>query len=112
MPYTANVPKGKYYNNNGPANRRNDRSAGRSYHNVQEGLPDNNSTVIQYLSSEAIFYSIDDVMQLTGWSRAIVQRLFNQKDFPYTNIGKRKLVEAHALIAYFSVKRLRSGESA
>lgn len=110
MPYTANVPKGNFFCKN-TTNRTNDSSFRRPYHTYQEGLSDNNPTIIQYLSSEAIFYSIEDVMQLTGWSRKVVQRLFNDKEFPYTNYGKRKLVESHALIAYFAVKRVRSDES-
>ena len=111
MAYSANVPSrmqiAERY-----GNRTNDNINRRDYPRMQEGLPDsNNNTVIQYLSSEAVFYSIDDVIKMTGWSRKVVQRLFNAEDFPVSNLGKRKLVEAHALVAYFSVSRLREEES-
>ena len=110
MAYSANVPsrmqKAERY-----GNRTNDYINRRDYPRMQEGLPDSNNTVIQYLSSEAVFYSIEDVMKMTGWSKKVVQRLFNTQGFPYTNFGKKKLVEAHALVAYFSVSRLREDES-
>lgn len=109
MAYSANLPS-KMRIAERYGNRTNDNINGRNYYNNQEGLPGSNTTVVQYLSSEAIFYSIDDVIKLTGWSRKVVQRLFNAKDFPVTNLGKRKLVEAHALVAYFSVKRDRDDE--
>lgn len=59
------------------------------------------------ISSEVIMYSIDDVMKITGWSKAIVQRLFRNPAFPSIDFGKQKLVEAHALIEYMSVKHER-----
>lgn len=106
MAYSANVPTrmqiAERY-----GNRTNDNIDERFYYNNQEGLPGSNTTINQYLSSEAIFYSIDDVIKMTGWSKKVVQRLFNVTDFPVTNLGKRKLVESHALIAYFAVKRTR-----
>lgn len=106
MAYSANVPSrmqiAERY-----GNRTNDNINGRNYYINQEGLPGSNTTVVQYLSSEAIFYSIEDVIKMTGWSKKVVQRLFNSYDFPVTNLGKRKLVEAHALVAYFAVKRMR-----
>ena len=110
MAYYANVPKGRRITEREPVYTC-DKDSLKGYCRNQEGLPDNNSSVILYLSSEVIFYSIEDVMKLTGWSRKVVQKLFNAEDFPYSNIGKRKVVEAHALVAYFSVKRLRPDES-
>ena len=106
MAYSANVPSrmqiAERY-----GNRTNDNINRREYSRTQEGLPGSNNTIIQYLSSEAVFYSIEDVIKMTGWSKNVVQRLFNTEGFPCTNFGKRKLVEAHALVAYFSVSRLR-----
>ena len=59
------------------------------------------------LSSEARFYSIPEVRKLTGWSEATVQKLFNDPSFPATDFGRSKLVEAHALINYFSKRRTK-----
>lgn len=109
MAYYANVPKSRRFTEREQVYTC-DKNSLKDYRMNQEGLPDNKSPIIQYLSSEAIFYSIEDVMKLTGWSRKVVQGLFNIKDFPCSNIGKRKIVEAHALIAYFAVKRPRSDE--
>ena len=55
-----------------------------------------------YVSSEVKFYTISDLMKLLGWSEATVQILFNDPKFPAANFGRNKVVEAHALIDYFS----------
>ena len=55
-----------------------------------------------YVSSEVKFYTISDLMKLLGWSEATVQKLFNDPKFPAANFGRNKVVEAHALIDYFS----------
>lgn len=109
MAYSANVPS-RMRTAERYGNRTNDNINRREYPRTQEGLPGSNNTIIQYLSSDAVFYSIDDVIKMTGWSRKVVQKLFNTTGFPYTNFGKRKLVESHALVAYFSVSRLREEE--
>ena len=109
MAYTPNLPKNKRYESREAIRMCEKRPAG-GYPYIKDGHPENESVVIQYLSSEAIFYSIEDVMELTGWSKRVVQNLFNKRGFPSTNLGKRKLVESHALIAYFSEKRLREDE--
>ena len=59
------------------------------------------------LSCEVKFYSIADVKQLIGWSEMTVQKLFNDPCFPATDFGRSKLVEAHALIDYFSKRRTK-----
>ena len=56
----------------------------------------------QYISSEVRFYTIADLMQMLGWSEMTVQKLFNDPKFPASDFGKNKVVEAHALIDYFS----------
>ncbi len=56
----------------------------------------------QYISSEVRFYTISDLMQMLGWSEMTVQKLFNDPKFPASDFGKNKVVEAHALIDYFS----------
>ena len=103
MAYTANIPKTRRYN------RTCDKETPNDYSVNMEGLPDNKQpTVIQYLSPDPAFYTIEDVMKLTKWSRKVVQRLFNRKDFPCCDYGKARCVEAHALIAYFAVRRNRA----
>lgn len=57
--------------------------------------------------SEPKFYSIKDVVSLTGWSEKTVQELFNAKGFPSTNLGKEKKVERNALKEYFKIPRRR-----
>lgn len=59
------------------------------------------------ISSEVRFYTISDVMELTSWSKKVVLCLFNEPEFPASNLGKAKVVEAHALIEYFSTRRDR-----
>lgn len=59
------------------------------------------------ISSEVIMYSIKDVVEMTGWSKKIVQKLFNDPEFPSVDYGKAKMVECHALINYFSIRRER-----
>ena len=58
-----------------------------------------------YVSSEVIMYSITDVAEMTGWSHTTVEKLFNDPKFPAADYGKRKLVENHALMQFFSVRR-------
>ena len=57
-----------------------------------------------FISSEVRFYTVDDIMELTGWGKKKVLMLFKDPEFPSANYGKRMLVEAHALIDFFSVK--------
>ena len=55
-----------------------------------------------YLSSEVRFYTISDLTQMLGWSHGTVEKLFNDPKFPAADFGRQKVVEAHALIDYFS----------
>ena len=57
------------------------------------------------LSSEVILYSIEDIRQMSGWSLTTVQKLFMHPGFPAIDFGKKKVVENHALIQFFSVRR-------
>jgi len=63
-----------------------------------------------YISSEARFYSIKDVKEMTGWSENTVQKLFNDPKFPSADYGKNKVVEVHALIQFFSVPHNKERE--
>ncbi len=60
-----------------------------------------------YVSSEVIFYSVDDLIKMTGWSRKTVQRMFRDPEFHSVQMGRKQLIENHALIEYFSVKRVK-----
>lgn len=60
-----------------------------------------------HLSQEVKFYTIADLIKMTGWSEATVQKLFNDPKFPSSDFGKAKVVEAHALIDYFSKKHTK-----
>ena len=60
------------------------------------------STRKMYISSDVRFYTIGEMMEMLGWSETTVQRLFNDPKFPASNYGRGKVVEAHALIDYFS----------
>ena len=55
-----------------------------------------------YLSGKVRFYTIKDLSEMLGWSEKTVQKLFNDPKFPSTDFGRNKVVEAHALIEYFS----------
>lgn len=58
----------------------------------------------RYISSEVRFYTIEDLTRMLGWSENTVQKMFNDPKFPSADYGKNKVVEAHALIDYFSRK--------
>ncbi len=55
-----------------------------------------------YISSEVRFYTISDLTKMLGWSHNTVEKLFNDPKFPASDFGRNKVVEAHALIEYFS----------
>ena len=57
-----------------------------------------------YISSEVRFYTIADLTKMLGWSHGTVEKLFNDPKFPSSDFGRRKVVEAHALIEYFSTR--------
>ena len=72
---------------------------------------DNNKSITRiYVSSDIQFYTVDDLIEMLGWGEATVQKLFNAPDFPSVDYGKTKVVEKHALIEYFSKKRLKNSE--
>ena len=64
-----------------------------------------------YVSSEVIMYSIADIQEMTGWSETTVQKLFNDPRFPAADYGKRKLVENHALMQFFSIRREKARDT-
>lgn len=66
------------------------------------GMEAVNTKGTRYLSSEVKFYTISDLKKMLGWSEGTVQKLFNDPKFPASDFGRIKVVEAHALIDYFS----------
>ena len=64
-----------------------------------------------YVSSEVILYSIEDIVNMTRWSEKTVKKLFNDPRFPAIDYGKRKLVESHALMQFFSVRREKAKDT-
>ena len=64
----------------------------------------------QYISSEVRFYTISELTKMLGWSHNTVEKLFNDPMFPATNYGRNKVVEAHALIEYFSKRHDKEKE--
>jgi hypothetical protein len=64
-----------------------------------------NSMSRQYISSEVRFYTITELAEMLGWGEMTVQKMFNDPSFPAVDFGKQKVVEAHALINYFSTRR-------
>lgn len=63
-----------------------------------------------YISSEVKFHTISDLKNMLGWSENTVQKLFNDPKFPSSDFGRIKVVEAHALIDYFSKKHLKQND--
>lgn len=64
----------------------------------------------QTVSSEVVFYTIEDLAELMHWGEGTVQKLFNAPDFPSVDYGRTKVVESHALMEYFSRKRCKKDE--
>jgi len=64
----------------------------------------------QAISSEVKFYTIADLVTMLHWSENTVQKLFNDPKFPSSDFGKTKVVEAHALIEYFSKKHIKEND--
>ena len=65
----------------------------------------------QCLSSDVRFYTITDVMKMTGWGEKAVQNMFNDPEFPCSDFGRTRIVESHALIQYFSVRRTKEDKA-
>ena len=63
-----------------------------------------------YVSSEVRFYTISDIQEMLGWSKKTVQKLFNDPRFHASDFGRIKVVEAHALIDYFSKRHEKDRE--
>lgn len=51
------------------------------------------------------FITIKEFSEITGWSSATVQNLYNRPDFPSCDYGKEKIALLSAVIKYFEVPR-------
>ncbi len=61
------------------------------------------------INNKIILLNIKDVMLITGWSEAVVRKMFaNDDDFPAIKKGKEYLVEYSALKNYFSKRRINT----
>ena len=58
-----------------------------------------------YISGEVILYSIKDISQKTGVAYGSISRMFDAPGFASIDFGRQKLVENHALMKFFSVRR-------
>lgn len=58
-------------------------------------------------SAKPEFLGVEEVMEITKWSKHTVLKLFNTEGFPYTDFGKTKLVLWQAFNAYFMESRTR-----
>ena len=50
------------------------------------------------------FFSVEDLIAMTGWSKGTILKLFDDPKFPSADFGRRQIIEAHALVDYFSVR--------
>ena len=64
----------------------------------------------KYISSEVRFYTIADLTKMLGWSHGTVEKLFRDPKFPSADFGRGKVIEAHALIDFFSQKHVREDD--
>ena len=53
------------------------------------------------------FYTIKDLIRLLGWSETAVQKMFDDQKFPPSDFGREEVLEAHALIDYFSKRHTK-----
>ncbi|MBE6018349.1 MAG: hypothetical protein E7233_12230 [Lachnospiraceae bacterium] len=54
-----------------------------------------------YTSSRVLFYTMDDIMRMSGWDEWTVRKMFYDRRFPSQYFGREPVVEAHALIRFF-----------
>lgn len=69
-------------------------------------------TNIESLNTDnVLFFSQEDIRNITGWSKHTVETLFNYPSFPCTDIGKSKLVLKTAFIKFFSERRCKDSKA-
>lgn len=60
----------------------------------------------EIVKKEIILLDIEDVMELTGWSKNVVKNTFaHDEDFPAIKKGKKNQVELNSLKRYLGKRR-------
>ena len=59
-----------------------------------------------YRSPKVVIYSREEILEKSNWSEDEVELLFADLRFPMTDLGKKQIIEAHALIQFFARKTL------
>ena len=59
-----------------------------------------------YRSPKVVIYSREEILEKSNWSEDEVELLFADLRFPMTDLGKKQIIEAHALIQFFAKKEL------
>ena len=54
-----------------------------------------------YYSSEAMFFTDEDILKRSDWTEKEVRLLFLDRRFPSTEYARKKIVEVHSLIYFF-----------
>lgn len=62
---------------------------------------------IQSIDNDIEFFTIKDVMDLTGWSKRTCENLFLNPEFPSCDYGKSKIVLKPAFVQFFMTRRER-----
>lgn len=62
---------------------------------------------MQSINNDIEFFTIKDVMDLTGWSKRTCENLFLNPDFPSCDFGKSKIVLKPAFVQFFMSRRER-----
>lgn len=78
--------------------------------NIRDKRPEEIEKDTKETTVEVKFYKVADLQEMLGWSETTVLKLFNDPNFPSADFGKGKVVEAHALIEYFSTKHVKTRE--
>lgn len=60
--------------------------------------------------NEIKLLNMDDIEQITGWSRVTVQKVMAQPDFPVIKIGKENQVLLESLNNYLKPGKVLRGE--
>lgn len=73
----------------------------------EQSLQEANALLDDFISKRAkaesyeTFYTVEDVMEKTGYSKPTVLNIFNSPDFPCENRGKKQIVSARAFWKYY-----------
>lgn len=60
---------------------------------------------MERLKNEIVLLSIEDIENITGWSRVTVMKVMSQQDFPVIKIGKENQVMLESFKQYLMTRR-------